>query len=106
MTAPQALVGNDYRVVSLDLSQQTDRTLVEGLTGSAIYYVAVLDAPAGAQFGLSFGRRDVIPFNDQVRGFRFACGFSDGLYLTVPTAQPGSRVSLFVGFSPIEGAGF
>lgn len=106
MTAPsQNLTGNDYRVVFLDLGTVADAALVPGLTGSAIYAVTALELPAGAQFSLHFGRRQPVPISDRVSSFEFACGFTDGLYFSVPVAQPGSVVPLFVSFSPVSVGG-
>lgn len=100
-----AFAGNDYRVLTLDLSTVADNRLIEGVQGSTIYTVTILTLPAGAQLALHFGRRDPVPISDRIASFSFACGFADGLYLTVPVAQPGTLVQVLVGFSPIAVSG-
>lgn len=91
----------DYRVIEVDLSTAVSSQLVQNLQGQTIYYIAALTLPAGAALSLSFGKRDTIPLSSEVRAFGFACGFRDGLYLTVPTAQPGVTVQLLVSFAPL-----
>lgn len=85
-----------YQKQTIDLSVANTNKVQIVPPGQTVNEVFAIQFPAGALLGLAFGSGEAIPID---RPFSFKPTEDEGnygLFYTVPTAQPGSTVDLWI----------